>query len=156
MLPLAMCKYIAAAAIAMLWQPLIIQGGVLPIIDGGAAAVDKGNLNNTYVLQVIPKFISWFLYFPASVTIASTDTVLLTFQQKVFRQNFPSGNFLITTCNSPTNTFPAHTNYMGAIGHYWMGWWYSALTKTKNGITTTKTDSFYIPWNKNATDTIPW
>jgi hypothetical protein len=133
-------------------------GGGLPPIDGGAVALNKDNLGQTYVLQVIPKCLQWFLYFPAGTVVSSTsnDTLLLTLQQKIFHKNYPSGNFLITLYNSPTYTYSGTGNYIGDLSFEWMGWWYSTLSKTKNGVYTVKTDSFYVGWNTNVTDTIPW
>ena len=132
--------------------------GTLPPIAGGVAAINKSNLGQNYVLQVIPITLQWWLYFPAGTVVSSTvnDTLLLILQQKIFRKNFPSGNYLITLQNSPTYTFSGTGNYIGDLSFEWMGWWYSTRTKTKNGITTTKTDSFYVPWNASSTDTIPW
>ena len=131
-------------------------GGGLPAISGGIASINKENLSQMYVLKVIPIVIQWFLYFPNGTVDPCTDTVLLTLQQKVFHKNYPSGNYFLTLRNSPTFTYTGSSNYIGDPAPYWMGWWYSTLTRTKNGIKTIKADSFYLPWVNTVTDTIPW
>jgi hypothetical protein len=133
-------------------------GNGLPPISGDATNLDKGNLNQIYKLQVIPLVLQWFLYYPKGTVVSytSNDTLLLTLHQKIFHKNFPSGNYLLTLGNAPTYTSSSTSNFIGDLSFEWMGWWYSTLSKTKNGVHTVKTDSFYVGWNKNVTDTIPW
>ena len=51
---------------------------------------------------------------------------------------------------------PPPSNFIDNIGNHCMGWWHTTLDKTKNGIHTIKTDSFYVGWGATVTDTIPW
>ncbi len=127
-----------------------------PPISGDAISLDKEDLNKIYKLQVVPLVLQWYLYFPSGTVLSTGDTILLTLRQKIFQKNFPSGNYLLTLCNSPTYTFVTTNNYIGDLSFEWMGWWYSTLSKTKNGVHSLKTDSFYVGWNVNVTDTIPW
>ena len=131
-------------------------GGGLPAIAGASSTIDKGNQNISYLLNVVPVVIQCFLYFPKGTIDPCTDTVLLMVQQKVFHKNIPSGIYLQTLRNSPTYTYTGSSNYIGDGAPTWMGWWYSTLSKTKNGVHTEKTDSFYLGWNNTITDTIPW
>ena len=132
-------------------------GGGLPPIWGASVAIEKGNSNRPYILQVIPETLQWYLYFPSGVSVVSTDTIFLSLQQKVFHKNLPNGVYVSSLYNCPTYTFSGiHNNYISDESFSWMGWWFSTLIKTKNGITTNKTDSFYVPWNASSTDTIPW
>jgi hypothetical protein len=128
-------------------------GGYKPAIDGSTINIDKLKINQKQILNVVPHFNYWYLYFPNTL-FTSNDTFVLTLQQNVFHSNFPSHIYQsISNCPCPI-TIPTH--FAGGLSDYCMGRWQVTLDKTKNSIHTIKTDSFYIGWGATLTDTIPW
>lgn len=128
-------------------------GGYEPAINGTTLALDKSNLNQSQILYVIPRFKEWYLYFPNTL-FTSQDTFILTLTQNTIHKNLPSYNYQsISNCPCPLST---PTNSLAALADYWTGWWQVTLDKTKNGIQTLNTDSFYLGWGATVTDTIPW
>jgi hypothetical protein len=122
--------------------------------DGVNIGINKSDLGHIFTLGVVPHFKTWNLYFPAGTTTTINDTFSLTLQQKIFHANVPgNSNYKLTICDSPTFP-PPTTNSIGAVSNYWMGWWYSTLDKTMNGVHTIKIDSFYVDWVVTKTDTI--
>lgn len=124
-------------------------------INGNNITIDKSKIGQTQVLYVEPSFNNWMLYFPAHSNITISDTFILTLQQNIYRTNVPNGTYQIVAGNSPT--YPLNSsNFIGNVGPYWMGWWQATLNRTVNGTHIIKKDSFYLGWNVNVTDTIPW
>ncbi len=64
--------------------------GGLPPITGDILALNKGNLNQSYVLHVIPETLQWFLYFPKLGYPTIADTFMLTIHQRVLHKNLPT------------------------------------------------------------------
>ncbi len=122
--------------------------------DGVEVDINKNDLGHFFILGVVPHFKYWQLYFP-NTTFTNLDTFVLTYVQKIFHANVPQNpNYrLVDSCPCP---IVSPTNYVGGFNNYWMGWWYVTYNKTKNGMHTIKTDSFYVDWGANKTDTMPF
>lgn len=134
-----------------------IGGGVQPAIDGDDVEINKSNLSQTFILNVVPHAKIWGLYFPSSISSSIyNDTFTLVLQQKTYLKNAPSAVNTLTMCNCPCPQPSPPKNLIDNLHYYTMGWWYSTLNKTMNGVHTVQQDSFYVGWWTNVTDTIPW
>ncbi|HEX7413458.1 MAG TPA: hypothetical protein VF411_05380 [Bacteroidia bacterium] len=131
-----------------------IGGGTQPAIDGSAIAINKSNLNQSFILNVVPHASNMRLYFPNGTHLTANDTFVLTIQQNTFHTNSPTSNWEFIWPYPP----PPPTNFLGNIGNYPMGWWHTTLNKTHNGVHTVSTYSFYVGWwiAWGTADTIPW
>ena len=135
-----------------------IGGGNILAIDGTEVGINKGNLNQSYGLNVIPHCKVWHIYLPAGTNITSNDTFALTLQQNIYHKNVigTGTNWQLIDHFPPAPQPPYPANYIDITYNYWMGWWHTTLDKTKNGLHIIKTDSFYVGWGATVTDTIPW
>lgn len=130
---------------------------VIPEIEGIYADafgdIDKSTLNQPQIISIIGLFNTWSLYFPNTLFTAN-DTFVLTLQQNTYHKTLATGNWQSIT-NCPCSiTAPTHS--LSGLSFWAMGWWQVTYNKTTNGVHTIKTDSFYVGWKANITDTIPW
>ena len=129
------------------------HGAASPAIDGASVPVMNFATTLNYVVKVRTRLYSGSTYF-RNTTFLQTDTFSYVLQQTIFHKNVPYDDSWQVSQSSPCNYCP--TNYMGNISNFPSGMWRVTLYRTKNGVHTTQTDSFYVGWGVTRVDTLLW
>lgn len=129
------------------------HGAASPAIDGASVPVMNFPTTLNYVVKVRTRLYSWSTYFK-NTTFLPTDTFSYVVQQNVFHKNVPYDNSWMVSQGSVCSYCP--TNILDDMSNFPSGMWRVTLNRTKNGVHTTQTDSFYVGWGVTKTDTLLW
>jgi hypothetical protein len=131
------------------------HGAASPAIDGASVPVPNFPTTLNYVVKVMPRLYDWRIYCP-NTTFLPTDTFSVVFQQNILHNNLSNPNNNIWTVSETCPCTYGATNYLGSLSNFPAGMWQVTLRRTKNGVHTLQTDSFYVGWGATQTDTLFW
>lgn len=126
-----------------------IGGGSEIGFDGVKGEIDKNKLNELKIMGVVPRFKNLCFQINPAVHISYPDTVIVSFEQKIFHANVPQAPY-----KSKRTTTELQDGFATcSFGNYPMGLWHITIDKTKGGVQTITNDSIYIDWGETKTYT---